>query len=132
MPMRLVTPAIGILPLATAIGVFAQTNSSLPPLSSQYSPDSIGASFPPLLPPNAVVTGEPFHAEVNARRVKIQPGGKQFVYESHDIVTRNIDGRVFQEHLASPQPTPGPGEGGFTPHGVIIFRSGRHDVHALG
>ena len=119
MPMRLVTPAIGIMSLATAIGVFAQTNSPLPPLSSQYSPGSMGNGFPSL-PRIPVVTGEPFHAEVNARRVQIKPDGSQAVYESHDILARDIDGRVFSEHLASPPPT-APRGGSFTPHGASIF-----------
>jgi hypothetical protein len=79
----------------------------------------MGNGFPSL-PRIPVVTGKPFRAEVNARRVQIKPDGSQAVYESHDILARDIDGRVFSEHLASPRPT-APRGGSFTPHGASIF-----------
>ena len=72
----------------------------------------MGNSFPSL-PRIPVVTGKPFHAEVNARRVQIKPDGSQAVYESHDILARDTDLRVFSEHLASPD---------LQPHAVVALR----------
>jgi hypothetical protein len=49
------------------------------------------------------VTGKPFHAQVNARKIETKPDGKQITYESHGILARDSDGRVLQGGLASPQ-----------------------------
>ncbi len=74
------------------------------PLTSQWSPGAIpygGANMPINIFP--AVTGRPFHAEVNTRKVETKADGKQITYESHGILARDSAGRVLQEGLPSPK-----------------------------
>jgi hypothetical protein len=74
------------------------------PLTSQWSPGAIpygAANLPISIFP--AITGQPFRAEVNARKTKTKPDGKQVTYESHGIVARDSEGRVLQERLPSPR-----------------------------
>lgn len=74
------------------------------PLTSQWSPSVIpygGATMPISIFP--AVTGRPFRAEVNARKIETKPDGKQITYESHGILARDSEGRVLQEGLPSPK-----------------------------
>jgi len=56
--------------------LYSQTNT---PLSNQYSPDAI--PYDPILgaQDDAFLTGKPFHAEINARKVEQRPDGKPIV-----------------------------------------------------
>jgi len=74
------------------------------PLNSQWSPGAIpygGANMPINIFP--AVTGRPFHAEVNTRKVETKADGKQITYESHGILARDSAGRVLQEGRPSPK-----------------------------
>jgi hypothetical protein len=94
----------------------AQTDA---PLTSQYAPGAIpsGASMPINIYP--AVTGRPFRAEVNARRIETKPDGKQITYEFHGILARDSEGRVLQETLPSPQ-VPIAGGAAFMTHTVKV------------
>jgi hypothetical protein len=65
-------------------------------------------------------TGEPFHAEVKTRKVKIQLDGKQTVDESHEVLARDSEGRVFNEQLPSQNAGGVEGSHSFRPHTVSI------------
>lgn len=83
----------------------SQVNAQIKgPLTSQWSPGATpygGANMPINIFP--AVTGRPFHAEVNARKVETKADGKQITYESHGILARDSAGRVLQEGLPSPK-----------------------------
>jgi hypothetical protein len=109
----------------SAAAIFAQTNQtslSIPPLTSQYSPGSNGGVFLDLNLRYGVVRGAPFRGEINARRIKEEPDGKQAVYESHEIIARDIEGRLYHDHPASPVTKDPEGIGmGNTFHTTRIF-----------
>jgi hypothetical protein len=112
MPRALATLAISLLVInanSQQQNPVDQSPSNNPPgmpLNGQWSPGAIpyGAAnmaidiFP-------AVTGKPFHAQVNARKIETKPDGKQITYESHAILARDSDGRVLQQGLPSPKVT---------------------------
>lgn len=65
-------------------------------------------------------TGEPFRAEVKRRKVKIQPDGKQTVDESHGVLARDSEGRVFSEQLPSQKIKATDGSYSSTEHTVSV------------
>jgi hypothetical protein len=95
----------------------SQANAQIKgPLTSQWSPGAVpygGANMPINIFPT--VTGRPFRAEVNARKVETKADGKQITYESHGILARDSAGRVLQEGLPSPRVGISGGGATFTP-----------------
>jgi hypothetical protein len=79
--------------------IYAQTNAAV---SNQYSPGAIpyGAILGVRDP---VVVGQPFSAEINARKIVRQPDGKKIVYECHGTIARDSQGRVRREQFPSPK-----------------------------
>jgi hypothetical protein len=65
-------------------------------------------------------TGQPFHAEVKWRKVKIQPDGKQSVRESRGILARDSEGRVYIEQLPSQDSGGADASHSFRPHTFSI------------
>lgn len=82
---------------AFTAGAHAVSAQELPPLSSEYAPGTVpnGASSLPFVP-LTVLTGRPFHAEYNSRRVEPGPGGL-LTHEYHGIVARDSEGRFLRE-----------------------------------
>lgn len=82
---------------AFTAGAHAVSAQDLPPLSSEYAPGTLprGAGSLPFSPP-IVLTGKPFHAEYNSRRVEPGPGGL-VTHEYHGIVARDSEGRFLRE-----------------------------------
>src|SRR6266436_10358473 len=80
--------------------IYAQTNT---PLSNQYSPGAIPYGAILGATDDTAVTGQPFLAEINARKVRSQPGGKQIAYESHGLLSIVYGGRDHREQLPSPK-----------------------------
>jgi len=87
-------PAIVICSIAAGGAVCAQ---DLPPLSSEYAPGTVPRGFgtlPVMISPG--VTGRPFRAEYNSRRLEPGPGGME-THEYHGIVARDSEGRFLRE-----------------------------------
>jgi hypothetical protein len=98
--------------------LFAQT---IPNLSSQYSSGAIPYGESMYVSAYPATTGEPFHAEVNARKVESRPDGKQVIYESHGILARDSGGRIFREQLPSPVVPRAKGKGVSVLHAITIW-----------
>jgi hypothetical protein len=97
--------------------IYAQTNTSL---SNCYSPGAIPYGAILGATDEMGVTGQPFFAEINARKVQSRPGGKQIVYESHGLLARDSEGRVHREQLPSPKVANPGGGSTFVTHSVTI------------
>ena len=109
---------LSLLLLTGAFGpIYAQTNT---PLSNQYSPGAIPYGAILGATDDTAVTGQPFLAEINARKVRSQPGGKQIAYESHGLLARDSEGRVHREQLPSPKVANSGGGSTFVTHSVTI------------
>lgn len=92
----------------------AQTPAqAMPPLSSEWAPGAIpGETGGDPVNAFPIVTGEPFRAEFNTRRIQTMPDGTQRVYEYHGIVARDSQGRVYRGNEGSPVvPLPGQDRG---------------------
>jgi hypothetical protein len=97
--------------------VYAQTNTSV---SNHYSPGAIPYGAILGTTDDTAVTGRPFLAEINARKVRGQPDGKQIVYESHGLLARDSEGRVHREQFPSPKVANPGGGSTFVTHSVTI------------
>jgi hypothetical protein len=89
-------------------------------ISNRYSPGAIPYGAILGATDDTGVTGQPFLAEINARKVQRQPGGKQIVYESHGLLARDSEGRVHREQLPSPKVANAGGGSTFVTHSVTI------------
>jgi hypothetical protein len=96
--------------------VYAQAGT---PVSNHYSHGAIpyGAI---LGVQDAVVLGQPYSAEINARKVRRQPDGKSLIYESHGSVVRDSEGRVRREQFQSPKVARPDGGRTYTQFAVVI------------
>lgn len=102
--------------LLTTLAANAQT---VPPLTSGWSPGAIPSSGGIVVRPFPVVTGEPFTANDDSRRVEIQ-NGKKVAYESHSVVARDSAGRIATRTPGSPQVPVGPASRVSVPAGGSI------------
>ena len=98
-----------------------QSELTRPPLTGQYSPGAQPFGEASAFNSYSPVTGQPFRAEVNARRIETKPDGTKIIYEYHGIAARDSQGRVFREQIASPQIPDVDGSGAaFNAHGVSV------------
>jgi hypothetical protein len=98
--------------------LYSQTDA---PLSNQYSPDAI--PYGPILgvQDDAFLTGKPFYAEINARKVEQRPDGKPIVYEAHGALARDSEGRIHREQFPSPVVVRSDGRRAGAISAVIVF-----------
>jgi hypothetical protein len=107
-----------VLFLAVGFGpIYAQTNT---PISNRYSPGAIPYGAIGGTTDDTTVTGQPFSAEINARKVQSKRGDGQIVYESHGLLARDSEGRVRREQLPSPKAPSSGGGNVFVTHSVTI------------
>jgi hypothetical protein len=105
-----------LLLAATSTWAFAQTNGLA---SIRYSDGAIpyGAILGVHDP---VVVGQPYSAEINARKAELRPDGTSVIYESHGSVARDSEGRVRREQFESPKLVSPDGRTVFLQFGVVI------------
>lgn len=114
--VRMGTALAGVS-MACVLG--AQT---MPPLTTSWSPGAVPGGGGIVIPAFPVVTGEPFTANDDSRRIEVQKG-KRITQESHGVVARDSEGRIAVRTSESPHvalPVPGGRGSTFVPAGGSI------------